>query len=308
MVASRYGLPRRIIDRARSFLEGGGEQLSARLEEIEKMKCDLEREIASLSKKKTELKGREKELQGLKNKLVDKKRKELTAQEAYLTTELRLLHGELKEAHKLLRRRPVSGAAVKSSARTAEKVSRLLAPEGRLTKLVRQRSETGAVPPGKLRPGETVFINKLGLHGVIEDLEGKKVRVTSQGRSLIVSRNDIFLAKEEDSMTVTKDKDDAAPEPPDEQGTEMDQYQNPYNTLDVRGKALDEALIEIDAFVGNVAEMGLNTFYIVHGHGTGVLKTGIRRHLRHLKHVESFKPGGRNEGGDGCTVVKIKDL
>lgn len=307
MVASRYGLPRRIIDRARAFLEGGGEQLSARLEEIEQMKNDLERDIAGLAKKKTELKGKEKELEGLKDKLVDRKRKELTAQEAYLTTELRLLHGELKEAHKLLRRRPLSGAAVKSSARTAEKVSRLLAPEGRLTKLVRPRVEAGAVPPGKLRPGETVYIGKLGLHGVIEALEGKKVRVKSEGRSLIVSRNDLSVAKEE-PMAVTKGKEDAPPETPEEQGTEMDQYQNPYNTLDVRGKALDEALIEIDAFVGNVTEMGLNTFYIVHGHGTGVLKTGIRRHLRHLKHVESFKPGGRNEGGDGCTVVKIKDL
>jgi DNA mismatch repair protein MutS2 len=308
MVASRYGLPRRIIDRARAFLEGGGEQLSARLEEIEKMKNDLEREIAGLAKKKTELRSREKEIQGIKDKLVDRKRKELTAQEAYLTTELRLLHGELKEAHKLLRRRPVSGAAVKSTARTAEKVSRLLAPEGRLTRLVRPRGETGTVPPEKLRPGETVLISKLGLHGVIEALEGKKVRVTCEGRSLIVSRNEIFLEKEEASMTTTKDKDEAAPEPAGDQGTEMDQYQNPYNTLDVRGKALDEALIEIDAFVDHVAEMGLHAFYIVHGHGTGVLKTGIRRHLRHLKYVESFKPGGRNEGGDGCTVVKIKDL
>jgi DNA mismatch repair protein MutS2 len=304
VVASRYGLPMHIVERARAALAGGGDQLSTRIEEIERLKSNLEQEIGGLEKKKAEVSGKEKEVEAARRKLMERKHKDLTAQEAYLTTELRLIHGELKQAHTLLRRRPVSASALKSSAHTAERVSGLIAPEGKLTKLL--RPEVEAKPPAleDLRPGTKVLIRKLGIHGEIEGFEGKKVRVASGGKSVVVAASDLFLGGEGQTMTKTKDVDDT---PADEGREEMDEHQNPYNTLDLRGKALDEALIDIDAFIDNVTEMGLGVVYLIHGHGTGVLKNGVRRHLRHLKAVASFRPGGKNEGGDGCTVATLKE-
>lgn len=306
VVANRYGLPRHIITRARNYLEEEGGKITFKIEEIEKMKAQLDHEISGLEEKKKEIKGKEKEIEEIKKKLIDRKRKELTAQEAYLTSELRLLHSELKEAHNLLRRRPMSKTVVKSSSKTADKVSCILAPEGKLTQLKKGERELRAADPDKLDIGRRVYIKKLGVQGEIEGFEGKKVRIRWGGKSLIAPMSDIFLTGEDEHMTSKKESEKKA----DEAGetNDMDDYQNPYNTLDVRGKALDEALIEIDAFIDNVMEMGLNAFYIVHGHGKGILKNGIRRHLRHLKRVENFRPGGKNEGGDGCTVVNLKEL
>jgi DNA mismatch repair protein MutS2 len=306
VVAGKYGLPLDIVTRARRFIEGSGDQLTVRIEEIENMRKQLQKELEGLESKKKEIKGKEKEIEEIKKKLIDRKRRELTAQEAYLTSELKLLHGELKEAHRLLRRRPLSKAAVSSSARTAGRVGGLLAPEGKLTRLLRQGPELSRPGPSSLTPGRKVFIPKLGLEGLLEGFEGKKARIRSGGKSIIVPTEDIFLPGEEKIMTMEKDKSGSGADAGEEGEREMDEYQNPYNTLDVRGKALDEALIEIDAFVDTMLEMGLKKGYIIHGHGTGVLKNGIRRHMRHLKPVESFKPGGPGEGGDGCTVVKIR--
>ena len=308
VVAGKYGLDSSIIERARKKLEEGGDKLSLQVEEIEKIKSRLQQELEELEEQKKEFKGREAEIEGMKKNLLEKRRRELTAQQAYLTSELKLLRSELKFAHKVIRRRPVSRSALKSTAHTAGKVSKLLAPEGRLTSLIREREheKEGLEPTitAGLKMGQKVFIKKLGIYGKFDGFEGKRVRIRSQDKTIIVSGKDIFLSEERRSMTKEDEKGKKAPESgvPDD----MDDVQSSYNTLDVRGMALDEAKIEADNFIGNTMEMGLGTVYIIHGHGTGILKNGLRRYLRHLKTVEHFRPGGRAEGGDGCTVVKIK--
>jgi DNA mismatch repair protein MutS2 len=46
---------------------------------------------------------------------------------------------------------------------------------------------------------------------------------------------------------------------------------------------------------------------IVHGHGTGRLREAIREHLRRHPAVASFRPGAANEGGNGATVVALRE-
>jgi len=89
-------------------------------------------------------------------------------------------------------------------------------------------------------------------------------------------------------------------------GDEDESRQTAYNTLDLRGQGLDEAQIDLDAFIDDAIEMGIGEVFVIHGHGMGVLKNGLRRYLRHLKKVESFRPGKRGEGGDGVTVCKLR--
>jgi DNA mismatch repair protein MutS2 len=46
---------------------------------------------------------------------------------------------------------------------------------------------------------------------------------------------------------------------------------------------------------------------VVHGHGTGRLRESIRAHLKKHPMVDGVSPGGANEGGDGATIVDLKD-
>lgn len=75
---------------------------------------------------------------------------------------------------------------------------------------------------------------------------------------------------------------------------------------DLRGLALDEALMELDRYLDMAVMSGLHEVSIIHGKGTGTLRTGIQRHLKDTKQVKSYRLGLYGEGEDGVTVVELK--
>jgi DNA mismatch repair protein MutS2 len=76
--------------------------------------------------------------------------------------------------------------------------------------------------------------------------------------------------------------------------------------LDIRGKATDEALPEVDQYLDEAVLASLGEVSIIHGKGTGVLRANIQQHLRHHPHVKSFRLGVFGEGESGVTVVTLK--
>lgn len=75
---------------------------------------------------------------------------------------------------------------------------------------------------------------------------------------------------------------------------------------DLRGLALDEALLELDRFLDSAILSGLHELSVVHGKGTGTLRAGIQDHLRRNKQVKSHRLGRYGEGEDGVTIIELK--
>lgn len=76
--------------------------------------------------------------------------------------------------------------------------------------------------------------------------------------------------------------------------------------VDVRGMTLDEAIAAVDIYLADATLAGLNEVSIIHGKGTGVLRTGIQRHLRTHMNVRKYRDGMYGEGEQGVTVVTLK--
>lgn len=78
------------------------------------------------------------------------------------------------------------------------------------------------------------------------------------------------------------------------------------NEIDVRGQTADEAVLSVDQAIDSCVLSNVNTLRIIHGKGTGVLRSEIQKYLRHHRAVKNFRLGTFGEGESGVTIVELK--
>ncbi len=78
------------------------------------------------------------------------------------------------------------------------------------------------------------------------------------------------------------------------------------NTLDLRGYKVEDALDSLEFYLDKASLANLACVTVIHGHGTGALKSAVRDFLSTSPYVAKYRPGEDSEGGDGVSVVDIK--
>ncbi len=80
---------------------------------------------------------------------------------------------------------------------------------------------------------------------------------------------------------------------------------NISNTLDLRGLKVEDALDDLENYLDKASLANLACVTVIHGHGTGALKSAVREFLSTSPYVAKFRPGEDTEGGDGVSVIDI---
>lgn len=78
-------------------------------------------------------------------------------------------------------------------------------------------------------------------------------------------------------------------------------------SINLIGKNLDDARMEMEKYLDDAYLAGLKNVTIVHGRGEGILKKGLRDALKHNRTVKSFRGAPYNQGGEGATIVELKE-
>jgi len=78
--------------------------------------------------------------------------------------------------------------------------------------------------------------------------------------------------------------------------------------VDLRGARVDEGLARLEKALDDALLDDRQTLRVIHGYGTGAMRKGVRQTLDRSSHVVRHRPGRRNEGGDGVTVVYLEDI
>jgi DNA mismatch repair protein MutS2 len=84
------------------------------------------------------------------------------------------------------------------------------------------------------------------------------------------------------------------------------------NTDDLRmeinliGRTVDEATEELEKYLDRAFLAGLPRVRVIHGHGAGILRRGVREFLKGHPHVATIAEAPQNEGGQGATLVELR--
>ena len=299
-IASKLGLDPRLTERAGQLLEGGDiafEDVIASLEEDRK-RIEAERQEAIRITKEMQAKQAALDLEA--KKLKERREKEL----AEAKEEARDIVREAKEVSDEIRLELKELAKLES---LGERNKRYDASRRRLKELekknratIQREENTKPVDPSKLKCGDRVKVLTIGQNGEIISLPDDRGELQVQVGIMKVSAHidDIMLIDQK--RTVPKPKS----------GRHGNLYRRKAQvvstSIDVRGKNLDDAVMDVEKYIDDAYLGGLPEVTIIHGRGEGILSKGIRERLRHHKSVKEYRRGAMGEGGDGVTVVKLK--
>ena len=162
-----------------------------------------------------------------------------------------------------------------------------------------QKAKKKALPPPRpLRAGDQVELLSTKTRATLLEAPGKdgKVRVQAGIMKISVSVEDVQFIDEQPK------KQESAPI---RGGTRAPRPEGQGQSLDLRGKSADEALLELGNFIDGAVRMRLPSVTIIHGKGTGVLRRAVQTELKRMPQVTSFRLGVYGEGEDGVTIVQL---
>ncbi|HIN34078.1 MAG TPA: endonuclease MutS2 [Nitrospirales bacterium] len=159
------------------------------------------------------------------------------------------------------------------------------------------------VPLDQLQAGDHVDITPLGVVGILCEppQSNRRVRVRIGERELSVDVDQLGGRVKEASIERATDPSTMPRNTSSRVAMDLGE-----EVLDVRGKYADDALYEMTNFLDQASLTNASLVRVIHGHGTGKLKQVLRDYLKESPYVEGFRPGDRNEGGDGVTIVDLK--
>ena len=76
--------------------------------------------------------------------------------------------------------------------------------------------------------------------------------------------------------------------------------------INLIGRTVDEATQELEKYLDRAFLAGLPRVRVIHGHGAGILRRGVREFLKSHPHVATFAEAPQNEGGQGATLVELR--
>ena len=295
-ITQRLGMDTAIVDRARELVSREGnafEQVVGRLEEDRrKMEDELEALRASAAQAKANAEASQRlkdEAEAQAKKEIDRARQEAAQIVQKTRQRADALVGELEE----LRRQKNKQLSAEQKARLRSGLKELESSSDP----VHQRRDDNYVLPRPLVVGDEVLLYDIDKEATVLELpkDGTvlvqagiiKTRVPLGNVRLLSKRQ---LKKKNPTRTVTKNV--STPET--------------SSSLDLRGQTVEEALMEVDSFLDRAARMHLSQVTIIHGKGTGALRTAVQQHLRRCSQVKSFRLGTYGEGESGVTIAELK--
>ena len=166
---------------------------------------------------------------------------------------------------------------------------------------VEKKTDENYVLPRKLKKGDEVIIMTLGSRATLLEDPDKSgnVRVQAGILQTRVNIKNLMLCEDEPTVQSGDKKIKTSTYTVDRSTSFKDE-------IDLRGMNGDEAWLAVDKYFDEAILFGFRKVRLIHGKGTGALKTALWKFLKGDKRISSFRIGQFGEGDGGVTVVELK--
>ncbi len=157
-----------------------------------------------------------------------------------------------------------------------------------------------------VEPGSRARVRGLGAEGTVVSFDGDWAHMEMQGKRLRVRRGELEPARtvSRKPEAVSRPRKDPDGSPPTAHGSR--ESSGPTAEVNVIGTRLDEAIDTVEKALDRALVDGAGRLRVIHGHGTGRLRDGLREHFRQHGSVETLRPADAREGGNGATILELR--
>ncbi len=300
-ISSKLGLPDHIIEDAKRHITEDKES-------FEDLLANLENSRVTIEKERLEIAGYKEEVKALKQKLEAKQEKIDQAKEKILrqaNEEAREILQNAKElADETIRvfQKAEAGISIKDLEKSRQKVRDKISEKNEKLTLKNDKPTHKVLKPTQIKPGDSVKVVSMGLKGTVSSLPDKNGNLFVQCGIIRskVSLNDLVLIEEETINTGKMQRSSSGK-------LKMSKSYSISTEINLLGRTVDEALSELDKYLDDAYLAHLPSVRVVHGKGTGALRSAVHNYLRKNRVVKNYRLGEYGEGDAGVTIVEFKE-
>ena len=299
-ISSKIGLPADLIEDAKTRITKENENFEDVIADLEQSRLTIEKEQAEINRYKEEaasLKKQLEEKQERLNRSRDRVLQEANQQAAAILKEAKDLADEtIRNFHKYGKTHMDASAMEKDREKIRKKMAKAQSKSS-----IQKKEQINHNVPKKLRLGDSVKILSMNLKGTVHTLPDAKGNLFVQAGILRYQTNirDLILVNDDAAPAVHNTKTGAGK-------LKMSKSLSVSPEINLIGKTVDEALMELDKYLDDAYLAHLKSVRIVHGKGTGALRKAVQGHLKRQKYVKAFHLGEFGEGDAGVTIAEFE--
>ncbi len=300
-ISEKLGIPEKIVDRAKGYVDSGSRSFEAVIEKLEAERYHLEAELEKAEALRREYEEYKKNAEAeLERRLGNAERE---AEEA--KKKARQIIDSARATSDYILKQLDDAKKAKDAENFGDKISDAKKNIKSSVRDYRQSNteeekDDGYVLPRPLKKGDDVIHRTLGTKGTLIEDPDKKGNVTVQ-MGIMKTKLNVSQLKLVEGATVTDNGKKSAAKT-----YRQTISKNFKPELDVRGMIGDDACFMVDRYLDDAVIAQIYSVTVIHGKGTGALRSAIWSFLKKDKRVASFRAGQYGEGDFGVTVIDLK--
>ena len=300
-ISSKLGLPDYIIENAKEHLSEQDESFEDLLSDLETSRRIIEKEQAEIEAYKREIETLKRDFHKKQERLDERSERIIKEANEKANTILREAKEFADETMKQFRKFGKENVSASEMEKERERLRQRIA-KTQNTSNITLKKPAKQHKPSDFKLGESVKVHSMNLKGTVSSLPDAKGNLYVQMGILRsqVHISDLSIIEEPLSATERQRQQTSTGK------IKMNKSMNVRPEINLLGKTVDEAIAELDKYLDDAYLSHLSPVRIVHGKGTGALRSGVHNYLKRVKYVKEFHLAAFGEGDAGVTIVEFK--